>query len=147
MFGTVVAVCTSERKGERKIPAASVRLRQDHGIPGDAHAGNGRRQVSLLGVESVRKMRERGLDVGSGDFAENITTCGVDLPALSAGSRLSVGEALLEVTQIGKECHSPCAIYRQAGDCVMPREGIFARVLNGGTVRPGDRIAVVAGDG
>ena len=138
MPGQVIAVCLSTSKGERKTPVASVELREEHGIVGDAHAGPWHRQVSLLAKESIDKMRALGLDVTTGDFAENLTTEGVDLLALPIGTRLSVGEAELEVTQIGKECHTRCAIYYQAGDCVMPKEGIFARVLRGGTVRPGD---------
>jgi len=138
MPGKVIAVCLSTSKGERKTPVAAVELREEHGIVGDAHAGSWHRQVSLLAKESIDKMRALGLDVTTGDFAENLTTEGVDLLALPIGTRLSVGEAELEVTQIGKECHTRCAIYYQAGDCVMPKEGIFARVLRGGTVRPGD---------
>ncbi|RME63908.1 MAG: MOSC domain-containing protein, partial [Nitrospirae bacterium] len=103
-------------------------------------------QVSLLGIESVEKMRRAGLDVGPGDFAENITTEGIDLLALPVGTRLRIGAAEAEVTQIGKTCHSRCAIYQQAGDCVMPREGIFVRVLKGGTIRVGDTIEVLDGD-
>jgi len=143
MSAKVVAVCISKNKGERKTPVASVELRENHGIVGDAHAGEWHRQVSLLATESIAKMRAMGLDVDSGDFAENITTEGIDLPALPIGTRLTVGETLLEVTQIGKECHTRCAIYHQAGDCVMPKEGIFVRVLTGGTVRPGDAIELV----
>ncbi|WP_306536199.1 MOSC domain-containing protein [Geobacter sp.] len=143
MSAKVVAVCISKNKGERKTPVASVELRENHGIVGDAHAGEWHRQVSLLATESIAKMRAMGLDVDSGDFAENITTEGIDLPALPIGTRLTVGETLLEVTQIGKECHTRCAIFYQAGDCVMPKEGIFVRVLTGGTVRPGDAIELV----
>jgi len=139
----VQAVCISEKKGERKKPVASVELRENHGIVGDGHAGEWHRQVSLLASESIEKMRKLGLDVDSGDFAENITTSGIDLVSLPIGSRLQVGETLLEVTQIGKECHTRCAIYYQAGDCVMPKEGIFARVISGGIVRPGDEIKTV----
>ena len=138
MTGKVIAVCISTNKGERKTPVAAVELREEHGIVGDAHAGPWHRQVSLLARESIDKMRVLGLDVTTGDFAENLTTEGVDLLALPIGTRLSVGETELEVTQIGKECHTRCAIYHQAGDCVMPKEGIFARVLRGGIVRPGD---------
>ncbi|HCE66408.1 MAG: molybdenum cofactor sulfurase [Geobacteraceae bacterium GWC2_55_20] len=142
-MATVEAVCISENKGERKKPVESVELRENHGIVGDGHAGDWHRQVSLLAAESIDKMRKLGLDVNAGDFAENITTKGIDLVSLPIGTRLQVGPALLEVTQIGKECHTRCAIYYQAGDCVMPKEGIFARVINGGVVRPADRIAVV----
>ncbi len=136
----VIAVCISEKKGERKKPVEAVVLRENHGIVGDAHAGDWHRQVSLLAKESIDKMRALGLDVTNGDFAENITTSGINLPSLPVGSRLQVGETLLEVTQIGKECHTRCAIYYQAGDCVMPKEGIFARVLKPGTIKPGDAV-------
>jgi MOSC domain-containing protein YiiM len=144
MSAQIVAVCVSLRKGEKKTPAASVELKAEHGIVGDAHAGAWHRQVSLLARESIEKMRRMGLDVGNGDFAENLTTEGIDLPALPVGTRLAVGEAELEVTQIGKECHTRCAIFHQAGDCVMPKEGIFARVLRGGIVAAGDAVAVLA---
>lgn len=140
----VIAVCISENKGERKKPVASVELRVDHGIVGDAHAGDWHRQVSLLAQESIDKMRVLGLDVTTGDFAENITTSGIELVSLPIGSRLQIGETLLEVTQIGKECHTRCAIFYQAGDCVMPKEGIFAKVIRPGTIKPGDRIEAVA---
>ena len=140
--GKVVAVSRSGRKGEKKVPEPSVVLEREHGVRGDAHAGPGVRQVSLLGEESIGKMRDRGLSVGPGDFAENLTVEGIDLPQLGIGKKLRVGEALLEITQVGKECHDRCAIYIQAGDCVMPREGVFARVLRGGRVAPGDRVEV-----
>jgi MOSC domain-containing protein YiiM len=143
MQAQIVAVCLSLRKGEKKTPAAAVDLQVEHGIAGDAHAGPWHRQVSLLAAESIEKMRRLGLDVASGDFAENLTTAGIDLLSLPIGTRLAVGEAELEVTQIGKECHSRCAIFHQAGDCVMPKEGIFARVLRGGIVRPGDAVVVL----
>ncbi|MDA8415097.1 MAG: MOSC domain-containing protein [Desulfobacteraceae bacterium] len=136
----VLAVCISENKGERKKPVAAVELRENHGIIGDGHAGDWHRQVSLLAQESIDKMRAMGLDVNAGDFAENITTSGIDLVSLPIGSRLQIGETLLEVTQIGKECHTRCAIYYQAGDCVMPKEGIFAKVVSGGVIKPGDMI-------
>ena len=139
----VEAVCISENKGERKKPAESVTLRENHGIVGDAHAGDWHRQVSLLATESIDKMRALGLNVTAGDFAENITTNGIELVSLPIGSRLQVGGTLLEVTQIGKECHTRCAIFYQAGDCVMPKEGIFARVITGGTIKPGDEIETV----
>ena len=136
----VVAVCISENKGERKTPVGAVELRENHGIAGDAHAGDWHRQVSLLASESIDKMRALGLKVDSGDFAENVTTSGINLVSLPVGSRLQVGETLLEITQIGKECHTRCAIFYQAGDCVMPKEGIFARVITGGTIKSGDVI-------
>jgi len=146
MSARIVATCISHAKGERKTPVASVTLREEHGIVDDGHAGPGHRQVSLLARESIAKMQRLGLDVDAGDFAENLTTEGLDLPSLPLGTRLKSGEVLLEVTQIGKECHTRCAIYHQAGDCVMPREGIFARVLKGGVLRPGDGLAMLAGD-
>jgi MOSC domain-containing protein YiiM len=142
-MATVLAVCISENKGERKKPVASVELRENHGIVGDGHAGDWHRQVSLLAQESIDKMRAKGLDVNAGDFAENITTTGIDLVSLPIGSRLQVGGTLMEVTQIGKECHTRCAIFYQAGDCVMPKEGIFAKVITGGIIKPGDAIETV----
>ena len=144
MSASVVAVCTSANKGERKTPVDQVVLRENHGIIGDAHAGDWHRQVSLLAQESIEKMQRMGLSVSAGDFAENITTLGIDLPSLPIGTQLVIGETLLEVTQIGKECHTRCAIYEQAGDCVMPKEGIFVRVLRGGSIEPGDKIALSA---
>ena len=143
MSARVVAVCISENKGERKKPIPEGRLVVEHGLEGDGHAGDWHRQVSLLASESIAKMRSLGLDVDSGDFAENITTSGIELVTLPIGTRLRVGETELEVTQIGKECHTRCAIYYQAGDCVMPKEGIFARVITGGMIRPGDEVEVV----
>jgi cyclic pyranopterin phosphate synthase len=143
MVGTVLSVNVSAGKGERKKPVERVALRADHGIEGDGHAGPWHRQVSLLAQESIDTMVAKGLDVGPGDFAENITTRGVDLCSLPLGTRLRIGEALVELTQIGKVCHDRCAIYYQAGDCVMPREGIFVRVIEGGAVVPGDRVVIL----
>lgn len=144
MEGRIVAVNTSATKSVRKQNVPEVVLKEEWGIEGDAHAAGWHRQVSLLALESIRKMQEKGLNVKPGDFAENLTTEGLDLAALPLGTRLAVGdEALLEVTQIGKVCHTKCAIYYQAGDCVMPREGIFTRVLKGGKIVPGDRIVVL----
>jgi len=147
--GTVVSVNLSERKTVRKTPGTSGSLVYDRGFEGDAHAGDWHRQVSLLAQESIDSMVAKGLDVGAGDFAENITTSGIDLMELPVGSVLRVGdEAVLEISQIGKVCHTKCAIYYQAGDCVMPREGIFAVVRTPGDVKVGDRVEVVSlGDG
>ncbi len=139
-----MAVCTSEKKGTRKRNVGQAELRPHWGVIGDAHAADWHRQVSLLAWESIEKMRALGLKVGAGSFAENITTQGMDLPALPVGTRLRLGEALVEVTQIGKVCHDRCAIYYQAGDCVMPREGIFVQVEEGGHVAVGDTVEVVA---
>jgi len=142
--GQIVAVSVSQRKGIKKSNLTECKLLEDEGLDGDAHAGDWHRQVSLLAMESIDKIRGKGLDVSPGDFAENITTSGLKIWELPLGTRLTVGsEALLEVTQIGKECHDRCAIYHQVGDCVMPREGVFTRVLRGGTVRPGDEIRVL----
>jgi len=142
--GKVVAVCISEKKGQRKKPIPVGELRQNHGLVGDAHSGEWHRQLSLLAQESIDKMVAKGLDVTAGDFAENITTSGLELHTLPVGAQLSIGDILLEVTQIGKECHTRCAIFYQAGDCVMPSEGIFTRVLNGGMVKAGDRIEILS---
>jgi MOSC domain-containing protein YiiM len=143
MPGRVIAVCTSEKKGERKKPVCEVLVRENHGVVDDAHAGDWHRQISLLAMESIKKMQDKGLDVTTGDFAENITTEGIDLPSLPIGTKLAIGDTLTEVTQIGKECHTRCAIYHQAGDCVMPREGIFVKVLRGGTIKSNDTIKIV----
>jgi len=143
MPAQIIAVCLSQNKGERKTPVEAVELKPDCGIVGDGHAGNWHRQISLLAQESIDKMRRLGLDVKEGDFAENITTRGIDLKELPVGTQLKLGNALVEVTQIGKECHTRCAIYYQAGDCVMPKEGIFAIVLKGGIIKAGDVIDII----
>ena len=141
--GKVLAVNVSEEKGTRKTNIQSCALLKDFGLKGDAHAGPWHRQVSLLANESIQKMRALGLKVGYGDFAENITTEGVDLVHLPIGTTMRIGDSvLLRVTQIGKECHDRCAIYYQAGDCVMPKEGIFAEVLSEGEVKVGDEIII-----
>ena len=147
--GVVVSVNLSEKKTVRKTPGDEGTLVLDRGFEGDAHAGDWHRQVSLLAMESIATMQAKGLDVGVGDFAENITTKGFDLLALPVGSVIKVGEtAVLEISQIGKVCHTKCAIYYQAGDCVMPREGVFAVVREPGEVHIGDAVAVVSlGDG
>jgi len=140
----IVAVCKSEEKGTRKEAVAEGLFKEGYGMIGDAHADSStHRQVSLLAMESINKMRELGFEVSPGDFAENLTTEGLEVASLPVGTQISIGEdILLEVTQIGKECHSGCAIYRQIGKCIMPKEGVFARVLRGGSVRVGDQILV-----
>jgi MOSC domain-containing protein YiiM len=142
-IGTVVSVNTSEKTGVQKIPRESIGLVADHGVAGDAHAGPWHRQVSLLAIESVEKMRAAGADVAPGAFGENVTTRGLVLYELPIGTRMELGGCPAEVTQIGKECHDHCAIFHQVGDCVMPREGIFVRMLGGGTLRAGDPIRVL----
>ena len=145
MTAKIVAVCTSEKKGTRKEVIAEGVLRENHGLIGDAHADcSTHRQVSLLAIESINKMRSLGFVIGPGNFAENLTTEGVELVSLPVGTYISVGrEAVLEITQIGKECHVGCAIYRQTGKCIMPKEGIFAKVIQGGLVKAGDAIKVL----
>ena len=138
----VTAVCISERKGTRKHEVPSIRVQCGHGIVGDAHAGNWHRQISLLAEESVDKMRALGLTLQPGDFAENILTRGLKLKSLPIGTRLRVGETLLEVTQIDKKCHNDCEIKKLTGSCVMPTEGIFAIVLQEGEIFPGDTVTL-----
>ena len=139
----ITAVCISEKKGQQKHPVESVHLRPEHGIDGDAHAGNWHRQVSLLSKKSVDRLQEKiSIPLFPGAFAENILCDGIELYELPVGTKLRVGTALCEVTQIGKECHADCAIRQQAGDCVMPREGIFAVVLEEGDAKAGDLISV-----
>jgi len=141
--GTVVAVSVSDRKGVVKHNVPEAVLQVDHGLVGDAHAEGGHRQVSLLAKESIDKMVALGVAVKPGDFAENLTVQGLSVMTLPVGARLQVGAgAILEITQIGKACHKGCAIREQVGDCVMPREGVFARVIKGGVVKPGDVIEV-----
>ena len=140
----IIAVCKSEDKGTKKEAVVEGILNEDYGLAGDAHADCcTHRQVSLLAIESIDKMRKLGFEVGPGDFAENLTTQGVELLSLPVGTKISIGkDVLLEVTQIGKECHSGCAIYREIGKCIMPKEGIFARVIHGGCVRAEDDIRI-----
>jgi MOSC domain-containing protein YiiM len=140
----IIAVCKSDKKGTKKKDVGEGLLEADFGLVGDAHADCcTHRQVSLLAVESIDKMRALGLDVNPGDFAENLTTEEIDLISLPVGTRLSVGkQVILEITQIGKECHTRCAIFRQVGKCIMPEEGVFARVIRGGPVKAGDQIKV-----
>ena len=141
---SVIAVCTSKKKGTKKAPVAEVLIKEEYGVVGDAHADcSTHRQVSLLAIESIDKMRKLGFNLGPGDFAENITTREIDLVSLPIGTRLKMGdEVVLEMTQIGKECHTACAIRRQVGKCIMPEEGIFTRVIRGGRVKAGDSIKI-----
>lgn len=141
----VVAVCSSEKKGQRKKAIKEGILKEEYGLIGDAHADSSwHRQVSLLALSSVKKMRALGVDVGPGDFAENLTIEGMELFTLPIGTRFRVGQdVILEMTQIGKECHDRCAIFKQVGTCVMPIEGIFTRVIKGGGVRSGDEFKVI----
>ncbi len=140
----IISINVSEKKGMRKKAVDSALLKDNFGIDGDAHAsGKWHRQVSLLATESIKKMTDKGLDVGPGDFAENITTEGIDLPNLPVGTKMIIAEDIeVEVSQIGKLCHNRCAIYEQAGDCVMPREGIFVKVIKGGSIKTGDEIRI-----
>jgi MOSC domain-containing protein YiiM len=145
MKGEVIAVCYSDQKGTRKAPIPSGIFIEDYGMSGDAHAEQGiRRQVSLLAEGSIEKMKNLGIEVGPGDFAENLTISGLELHRLPPGTRLRAGsEVLLEITQIGKACHKGCAIFEQVGTCIMPKEGVFARVVQGGTVNVGDPVEVL----
>lgn len=140
----IIAVCTSREKGTKKEIVAEGVLKEGYGLIGDAHADScGHRQVSLLAMESINKMRSQGFDVGPGDFAENLTCERIDLASLPVGVRLSVGkEIILELTQIGKKCHTGCAIFQQTGKCIMPKEGVFAKVVRGGLVKAGDEVQI-----
>ncbi|WP_072889303.1 MOSC domain-containing protein [Tepidibacter formicigenes] len=143
-MGKVVAINISEKKGVIKKPIPEGEFKEDYGLVGDAHAGKWHRQVSLLGQESIDKMKALGIDgLCTGKFAENITTEGIILHELPIGTRLKIGDTVQEVTQIGKECHGGCEIRKQVGDCIMPREGIFTRVIKGGVVKTGDVIDVI----
>ena len=144
--GKVLAVCTSAQKGTQKQPVAEITLQEDWGIVGDAHAGHWHRQVSLLAYEKIEEFRKRGADVAFGAFGENIVCEGFDLRTLPVGTRFRIGDCLLELSQIGKACHSHCEIYKVVGDCIMPREGVFTIVLKGGVVKPGDEITLIEAD-
>lgn len=142
-MGTVLAVCTSAEKGVQKRDVHSAHFTPEWGIDGDAHAGKWHRQVSLLSADKIEAFRAKGAEVVYGDFGENLVVSGFDFRSLPVGTLLRCGEVLLEMTQIGKECHSHCAIYKTMGDCIMPREGVFARVLEGGTITVGDEMSIV----
>lgn len=142
MAGSVYALCISEQRGTEKHEIDQARFIEGHGIEGDAHAGNWHRQVSLLAVEKVEAFRLRGAEVDNGAFGENVLVSGLDPAALPVGTTVQIGDAILQVTQIGKECHAHCRIYESVGDCIMPREGVFAEVLRGGFVSRGDAVDV-----
>ena len=140
----IVSIAVSKKKGTPKTPVEEAFLSREHGLEGDAHAGPWHRQVSLLASESIDQANAQGLDVGFGDFAENIATVGVDWKTLPIGTRARLGEqVMIEITQIGKECRNRCAIYYKAGDCIMPREGVFARVLAEGRIKCGDAVKII----
>ena len=143
-MGKVLAVCISEKRGTQKKNVGRVRLIENYGLEGDAHAGNWHRQVSLLSYARIREFNERGAGVGPGAFGENLVVEGFDFKLLPVGTKLKCGDVVLELTQIGKECHSHCEIYKKMGECIMPREGVFARVLCGGTIEEGDEMELVS---
>ena len=142
-MGKLIAICISDARGTQKYEVPEARLVVSHGIEKDAHAGNWHRQGSLLGIEKIEEFRKKGADVGFGAFGENLIVEGFDLRQLPVGTRFKIGDVLLELTQIGKECHDHCAIYNTVGDCIMPREGVFTRVLEGGVIHPGDEIECI----
>lgn len=142
-MGAVKAICISEKKGVQKVNVHTANLVENHGIEGDAHAGNWHRQVSLLSYDKVEAFRSKGAPVVDGSFGENILVEGIDFKTLPIGTHFQCNEVLMELTQIGKECHSGCAIYQVMGDCIMPREGVFAIVLKGGTISEGDMLEIV----
>lgn len=142
--GKIIAISKSEKKGQKKHNIESANLIVDHGMEGDAHAGNWHRQISLLGIASIEHMKAQRADVKPGDFAENITVEGLVLYEIPVGTKVKIGdEAILEITQIGKECHQGCAIMQQVGSCIMPTQGIFAKVLHNGTIRVGDEVQLI----
>ena len=142
-MAVIRAICISDQKGTQKYRIPEGNFAEDHGIEGDAHAGKWHRQVSLLSAEKIEAFREKGVQVEYGAFGENLVVEGCDLRSLPVGTRFAIGNVLLEMTQIGKECHDHCAIYNVTGDCIMPREGVFAKVLRGGIVREGDSLDVI----
>ena len=145
-MGTITAVCISKEKGTAKRPVDSALLIVDHGLEHDAHAGNWHRQVSLLSLKKIEDFKKRGAIVRFGDFGENLVVSGIDFVTLPVGTRLTAGEVLLEISQIGKECHTRCAIYHSMGECIMPTQGVFAKVLHGGTLKAGDVMEVETGE-
>ncbi|MGD9307695.1 MAG: MOSC domain-containing protein [Desulfosarcina sp.] len=144
----IVSIAVSRKKGTRKTLVNRAKVIENHGLEGDAHAGPWHRQISFLASESIQLARDLGLRVDFGDFAENVATEGIDWKHLPVGTQAKLGsEVIVELSQIGKTCHKPCAIYYQAGDCIMPREGVFARVISGGEIACGDRVVLVGASG
>ena len=141
-MGKIIGICISEKRGTAKHEIEEAILAKDWGIQGDAHAGHWHRQVSLLSYEKIEEFRKKGADIELGAFGENLIVSGYDFRNLAVGTRFQCGEAVLEMTQIGKECHSHCEIYKVVGDCIMPREGVFAKVLQGGTIKVGDELVM-----
>ena len=142
-MGKVMAVCISEKKGTQKRNVHEALFIEDFGLEKDAHAGKWHRQVSLLSYEKIQEFKEKGAPVEDGAFGENLIVSGIDFKKLPVGTRFQCGDVVLEMTQIGKECHSGCEIYKIMGDCIMPREGVFAKVLRGGRIREGDELTVI----
>ena len=143
-MGKILAICISEKKGTQKKPIESARLVEEWGIEGDAHVGKWHRQVSLLSYDKIEAFRARGAKVDHGAFGENLVVEGIDFSSLPIGTRFKCNDVILEMTQIGKECHHGCAIYQQMGDCIMPREGVFARVIHGGRIKAGDEMEIIS---
>lgn len=141
-MGTVLAVCISEKKGTQKRDVGQITLIEDYGIEKDAHAGKWHRQVSLLSYDKIKEFKDRGAQVNDGDFGENLVVAGIDFSSLPIGTLFACNDVVLELTQIGKECHHGCQIFQTMGDCIMPREGVFARVLKGGRICTGDELSV-----
>ena len=142
-MGKVIAVCTSERKGIQKTSVPEIKVIEDWGIEGDAHAGKWHRQISLLSDEKIQEFRAKGAEVAYGAFGENLIVEGFDFRALPVGTRFHIGDVVLEMTQIGKECHSGCAIFKKMGECIMPKQGVFTKVLHGGVIHPGDELVIL----
>ena len=142
-MGKVIAVCTSERKGIQKISVPEIKVIEDWGIEGDAHAGKWHRQVSLLSFDKIEDFRARGAEVENGAFGENLVVQGIDFATLPIGTKFQCNDVVLELTQIGKECHSGCAIFKKMGECIMPKQGVFTKVLHGGVIHPGDELVIL----
>ena len=142
-MGKVIAVCTSEKKGTQKTSVNEIDVREDWGIQGDAHAGKWHRQVIQLSYEKIEALRARGAEVEDGAFGENIIVQGIDFATLPVGTKFACNDVVLELTQIGKECHSGCAIFKKMGECIMPKQGVFTKVLHGGIIRPGDELTIL----